>query len=89
MKLILHEISIEEIKNHVSEAVQVAIDVALSTKSSEASNRLISRKELAKRLGISLPTLHTHIKSGLIIGYRLNGRLIFDWESVKAALPKI
>ena len=43
-------------------------------------------KQLLERLPISRRTLATHRAKGLIPWISLGGRVLFDWESVRAAL---
>jgi len=42
--------------------------------------------QLLERLPISRRTLATHRAKGLIPWINLGGRVLFDWESVRAAL---
>ncbi len=49
----------------------------------------ISRKETAQRLGISLPTLNKNTKSGVIIGYRFGGKVMYKCEDIDGCLKKI
>ncbi len=48
-----------------------------------------TRKEVAKTLHISLPTLNELTKTGVLIGYRLKGRVLYKWVEVDEALERI
>lgn len=52
-------------------------------------DEFITRKETAKRLHISLPTLHQYVKNGVIKSYRLKGRILFNWQEIKNSLSEI
>lgn len=48
-----------------------------------------TRKEVAKRLRISLPTLTTYIKEGRIPYHRIGRRVLFKWDEVQEVLEQI
>ena len=49
----------------------------------------LSRKETAKFLKISLPTLHDWTKSGIIPGYRIGNRVLFKKGEIINSMTKI
>lgn len=51
--------------------------------------KYITRKEVAKKLHISLPTLNEYTKSGRIKGYRINGRVLYREDEIENALTSI
>ena len=50
---------------------------------------LKSRKETAKILSISLPTLHLFTKEGIIRAYRIGNRVLYKQEDIENALSII
>ena len=48
-----------------------------------------TRKEVAKKLHISLPTLNEYTKSGNLKGYRIMGRILYKIDEVDSALTSI
>lgn len=48
--------------------------------------RYYTRKEVAKILHVTLPTIHNMIKRGDIAPKRVNGRVLFDAEAIDAAV---
>ena len=48
-----------------------------------------SRKDIAKALKISLPTLYELTKSGELKGYRIGGRVLYKWAEVELSLIAI
>lgn len=51
--------------------------------------RLITRDETAKLLGVSLVTLHSWIKSGILVAYRIGNKVRFKENEVYDSLQKI
>lgn len=49
----------------------------------------LTRKETAKILRISLPTLNEITKSGVLPGYRLRGRVLYKVSEIDSALSPI
>lgn len=54
-----------------------------------STGQLRSRKEAAKRLGISLVTLNEWTKTGIVKGYRINSRVRYKEEDLEACLNQI
>lgn len=53
------------------------------------ADRLITRDETAKLLGVSLVTLHNWIKSNILIAYRVGNKVRFKENEVLASLQQI
>lgn len=51
--------------------------------------RLITRDETAKLLGVSLVTLHNWVKSNILIAYRVGNKVRFKENEVLASLQQI
>mgnify|MGYP003717000603 FL=1 len=50
---------------------------------------LLTRKETAKLLCISLPTLHDWTKTGIIKAHRIGNRVLYKLEEVNDSLSEI
>lgn len=50
---------------------------------------LLSRKDAAKLLCISLPTLHQWTKDGVITAFRIGNRVLYKLEDINKALTQI
>jgi len=87
--LILSPISIGELKTVISETVSSEVNRILSLTKSPAPPQLITRKETAKLLGISLVTLNEWQKSGRIPAYRINTRIRYKHEEVLKCLIQL
>lgn len=53
------------------------------------TDRLITRDETAKLLGVSLVTLHNWVKSNILIAYRMGNKVRFKENEVLASLQQI
>ena len=49
----------------------------------------ITRKETAKILGVSLPTLNEWTKKGIIQGYRISSRVRYKKDEILSSLNKV
>ncbi|MBB1192599.1 DNA-binding protein [Flavobacterium sp. SOK18b] len=54
-----------------------------------STDRLITRDETAKLLGVSLVTLHNWVKSNILIAYRVGNKVRFKENEVLASLQQI
>lgn len=50
---------------------------------------LLTRKEVAKMLGISLPTLHSWVKNGILVSYHIGSKVRFKKDEVLQSLKSI
>ncbi|MAW95960.1 MULTISPECIES: helix-turn-helix domain-containing protein [unclassified Leeuwenhoekiella] len=50
---------------------------------------LLTRKDTAKLLRISLPTLHDWTKTGIVKAHRIGNRILYKLEEVNQALSQI
>lgn len=55
---------------------------------SNESIQYLTRGEVSKYLQISLPTLHSYVKQGLIRSYRIGGKVRFKLKEVDQALTE-
>ncbi len=88
-KIMLEEISINEFESFISDIVRKEIEKLPKEANNIDQGIYGTRKEVAKSLRISLPTLHELTKSGIILGYRLQGRVLYKWAEVDKALSRI
>lgn len=70
--IIFHTTTKSEFKSLISETVREELNAILDS-SKKDENRLLTRKDVAKILGISFPTLNTWTKTGIIKALRING----------------
>lgn len=86
--LILTQIPFEVIKTAISDAVKAEFQ-KVNCKIPETKSEYITRKEAAKFLGISLPTLNHWSKAGIITSYRIGTRVRYKKAEVENSLTKV
>ena len=80
----------EELKILVQESVNMAIQPLISSqKNVENEDLLITRKEAADLLHISLTTLDTYTKQGLLVRYKVGHRVLYKKAEITASLGVI
>lgn len=73
--VIIQEMTIADLKAIIDGCIIQAI--AQAAQVAPIKEKLLTRKEAAEYLNISLGTLHTHTKSGRICGQRIGSRLLY------------
>ena len=86
-KVLLTSLELSDIKKVVEEVLERKLN---SLNFGEPKSlKLLTRKETAKTLCISLPTLHEWTKTGSIVGYRIGNRILYKQEEVIQSLTQI
>ncbi len=84
------QIPFEQIKTEISEAVKKELAPYLNLISPpEATPEFLTRKEAAKLLSVSLPTILDWTKTGKIIGYRIASRVRYKRAEIENSLSQI
>ncbi|MEQ7800530.1 helix-turn-helix domain-containing protein [Pedobacter sp. ASV1-7] len=63
--------------------------VAPIVPNNDEKEELLTRKQIANLLNISLPTLDLRIKDGVIPSYRIGKKLLFDKKAVLHSIEKL
>lgn len=79
------EIPIEELKLVISDTIRAEMQKN-SISEPKPETELLTRQETASILGVSLPTLSTWAKSGVIPCYRINTRIRFKKHEILDAV---
>lgn len=86
-EIILHTTPKGELRDLIAETVKEQLSTFFANK--EPDTRLISRKQTAERLNISLPTLHTWTKDGVIPAIRIGGTVKYRICDIENAMQDI
>jgi excisionase family DNA binding protein len=88
--LILSHFPLQQLKTEISEDVFKRIAPLLETVNvPKPETQLLSRKEAAKLLGVSLPTILEWTKTGKITGYRISSRVRYKRSEIESSLSQI
>lgn len=86
--LILTTYTPEQLTGIISNAVTEAVKAIKVHSSTPPSEKLLTRKETADKLKISLVTLNDWTKRGMIQSYIIGGRVLYKDSEIEASLYK-
>lgn len=75
----------EEFKNEILKGLKEILTSHLEGQ--KAEDKLLTRKEVAEVLSISLPTLRNYVKRGVIKEHRVGSRVLYKWSDVIGSMP--
>lgn len=87
--LILSTYSPEEITGIIQNAVKEAMKGNFHLPSNSTSEKLLTRKETAEKLKISLVTLNDWTKRGIVQSYIIGGRVLYKESEVVESLNEV
>src|SRR5688500_3754628 len=88
--VILTSIPMEQLKSEISETVKKEFQtLLLNLQPPKDQTQYLTRKEAAKVLSVSLPTLNEWTKSGLVQGYRIASRVRYKRAELETSLTQI
>ena len=83
--ILLDQISRDDLITIITKIVQANI----KPDPSQLANEFITRKDTARKLGLSLPTLNEYTKTGIIPAYRIGSRVRYKSNEIETALLRI
>lgn len=87
-ELLVIQITTEELQELIYDSVLKAFKELKKTIAKEEPEQLLTRKEVAKLLKISLPTLYYWTKEGKLKHYKTGSRVYYKKNEVMSALGK-
>lgn len=87
----LHNTPIGELKAMMSEVIDEKLKCLLQTIPNPTDNRseYLTRLEVCNLLKISLSTLHSYTKHGILQSYKVGGKVLFKSSEISIAVQKI
>ena len=85
--IILENLTVHKLKDLISESVAEQLHKIAPPQNE--NTEYLTRAEVADLLRISLPTLNDYTKTGVIKGYRINGRVLYKRDEVEKSLEEI
>lgn len=86
--VVLSPIPLPELVGEITRAVRSELD-ARANISAMPVEELLSRQQTAELLGVTLPTLASYTRRGLVQGYRIGARVLFKKNEVLDGLKRI
>lgn len=75
-------------ETELAEKIDYILSVFLEKFSTKEEPTKLTRSEVCERLHITLPTLHSYIKRGLITAKKIGGRTLFDASDIENAVQE-
>jgi len=86
--VVLSPIPLPDLVGEITRAVRSELD-ARATHTAAPAEELLSRQQTAELLGVTLPTLASYTRRGLVQGYRIGARVRFKKNEVLDGLKRI
>ncbi len=87
MRIEIQNLNVDELQSLIEKSIRNALEQKEEKK--EPTTELLTRKEVAKFLGISLVTLNTWTKHGKLPALRIGTRVRYNKADVISSLKKI
>ncbi|WP_373521071.1 helix-turn-helix domain-containing protein [Aquiflexum sp.] len=87
--VILSTYSPEELTGIINTAVQEAVTSIIRVQKKETGETLLSRKETAEKLKISLVTLSDYSRKGILKSYIIGGRVLYKESEIEKSLHQV
>ena len=87
--LVLHQTPIEELLVMIGNIVAEQLKSIQQPPLQQSGKTILTRKETAEMLGVSLPTLNEWTKTGVVKGTRISSRVRYRLADVEVALQDI
>jgi len=83
----IHNLDAQTILNKFESIEETLKD--LGKKTAPQENNILTRKDLAKLLSVSIPTIHNWANSGIITAYKIGNQTRFKKDETLKALKKV
>jgi excisionase family DNA binding protein len=83
-RIILEEITLTELADQITAKVKVELQELVRVPNTQ--DQYLTRKETAKLLKVSLTTLNTWSKKGIIQAYQIEGKILYKRAEIENAL---
>jgi|ERR1035437_7486662 excisionase family DNA binding protein len=85
--ILIRYLTIEDLQKLIRSTIREEIQLAIDKKPDE--NKYLTRKEAAALLKISLPTLNQYTKIGIINGFRIGTRVLYNLKDLESSMNEI
>jgi excisionase family DNA binding protein len=81
--MMLIQISEERLQQMLHNAINEVLEVVVPKE-----KKYYTRQEVAEKIRVSLPTIHSMVNSGKLICHKIGGRTLFDAEEIDKAIEE-
>lgn len=86
---ILSQVPIADLQGYIAQTIQRELSVYLKAEPAPDPDELVTRKQAAQYLGLSLPTLHDYTVRGVVTAYRVGSRVRYRKGDLLNCLLKV
>jgi excisionase family DNA binding protein len=89
-KVFFTQVPIADLQGYIAQTIQRELSAILKAEQTAPDpGELVTRKEAAQYLGLSLPTLHEYTQRGILTAYRIGSRVRYRRGELSNALLKV
>lgn len=89
-KVFFTQVPIADLQGYIAQTIQRELSAILRADNPAPDpEELVTRKEAARYLGLSLPTLHDYTQRGIVTAYRIGSRVRYRRGELSNALLKV
>lgn len=88
-QILFTQVPIADLQGYIAQTIQRELSVILKAEPAPDPDELVTRKQAAIILGLSLPTLHDYTVRGIVPAYRLGSRVRFKKGDLLNCLLKV
>ena len=86
--IILHGLTLDDLLLRIGQIIDTKIGSQPQTKT-QVQSEYITRKEVAKLLKVTLPTLHDWTKLGWLQSYKIGNRVLYKLREVEESIQQV
>ena len=88
-QVLFSQVTRSDIQGWITQTIQHELSVILKAEPAADPDELVTRKQAAQYLGLSLPTLHDYTVRGIVTAYRVGSRVRYRKGDLLACLLKV
>lgn len=88
-QVVFTQVPIVDLQGYIAQTIRRELADILKADPAPDPDELVTRKQAAKYLGLSLPTLHEYTQRGIVTGYRIGSRVRYRRGELLNALLKV
>ena len=88
-QILFTQVPIADLQGYIAQTIKEQFDAIRKAETVPDPDELLTRKEAARYLGLSLPTLHEYTQRGIVTAYRLGSRVRYRRGELLNALLKV
>lgn len=88
-QVVFTQVPIADLQGYIAQTIKEQFNALRMAEPAPDPDELVTRKEAARYLGLSLPTLHDYSMKGLVPAFRIGSRVRYRRGDLSNALLKV